>query len=296
MKVEIREAKEDDCIELSKICKEELGYSCSSEFVRNQVKKLEHSRRDKIFVAVVEQNVVGVIHVEDYQTFYFDELKNILGLAVKKEYQGKKIGTRLLKEAENWAKETGAVGIRVNSGGQRKAAHAFYRAKGYENEKMQIRFIKEFTSKDTVTLTEKIDDDRKECTVEYAHAMALKYYDGEKYQHAMRVADAVKANIIIPEEQKERCYKLAIMHDLLEDTSYSIHELKNSYYINCLKILTKEKSQNYIEYIQNIKASAQLYPEAYWVKLADMKDHLAQKETLTERLKQKYLDALPELL
>lgn len=34
----------------------------------------------------------------------------------------------------------------------------------------------------------------------------------------------------------------------------------------------------------------------YWVKIADMKDHLSQKETLTERLKEKYLEGLVILL
>ena len=39
-----------------------------------------------------------------------------------------------------------------------------------------------------------------------------------------------------------------------------------------------------------------LYPEVYWVKIADMKDHLAQTDTLTDKLKEKYIEALPYLL
>ena len=35
---------------------------------------------------------------------------------------------------------------------------------------------------------------------------------------------------------------------------------------------------------------------AWWVKIADMKDHLAQRDTLTEKLRDKYLEALPHLL
>ena len=53
---------------------------------------------------------------------------------------------------------------------------------------------------------------------------------------------------------------------------------------------------DYIEYIKRIKKWADTRQEAYWVKLADMKDHLAQTETLTDKLKEKYLAALPYLL
>ena len=49
-----------------------------------------------------------------------------------------------MKAAEDWARENGAVGVRLNSGGQRKEAHAFYRAVGYHSEKEQLRFLKMF--------------------------------------------------------------------------------------------------------------------------------------------------------
>ena len=52
----------------------------------------------------------------------------------------------------------------------------------------------------------------------------------------------------------------------------------------------------YEEYIQDIKNAYKNYPEVYWVKLADMKDHLTQTGTLTDELKEKYLKALPYLL
>ena len=53
---------------------------------------------------------------------------------------------------------------------------------------------------------------------------------------------------------------------------------------------------DYIPYIQHIRACAGDWPEAWWVKLADIKDHLAQTDTLTERLRDKYVGALPYLL
>lgn len=49
-----------------------------------------------------------------------------------------------MEAAENWAKEIGATGVRLNSGADRTNAHAFYRNIGYEVKKQQIRFLKEF--------------------------------------------------------------------------------------------------------------------------------------------------------
>lgn len=138
--------------------------------------------------------------------------------------------------------------------------------------------------------------------IENAIKVARKFYDENTYQHAMRVAAYVTKDNLIPEDKMEVCVTLAIMHDLLEDTEFDfcndfgLHG--NRYYIsNCLKILIWNKNQDtYLDYIINIKDMYSKYPEAYWVKLNDMKDHLCQVGTLTDTLKEKYLGALPYLL
>lgn len=133
---------------------------------------------------------------------------------------------------------------------------------------------------------------------------AKKYYDEETYQHAMRVAGYVAQMEIIPEENKDLCIAVAIVHDLIEDTEMSIDDLPalNSYeshwFRKAVAILTKDRSTPYVDYCKKIKEeSSSLEGKiAYYVKLADMKDHLSQKETLTDRLKEKYLLGLAELL
>ena len=50
--------------------------------------------------------------------------------------------------------------------------------------------------------------------------------------------------------------------------------------------------ETYEEYIAKIPKGS----IAYWVKLADMKDHLTLTDTLTEKLKEKYLRGLAILL
>ena len=127
--------------------------------------------------------------------------------------------------------------------------------------------------------------------------VAREYYDEETYYHVMRVAAYVADDNLIPEDKKDNCIVLAIMHDLLEDTEFDISSFSMDYYLkDCLQILTKDAESTYEEYIKHIKDEYSYHPEAYWVKLADIKDHLNQAETLTEKLKEKYITAMPYLL
>lgn len=139
--------------------------------------------------------------------------------------------------------------------------------------------------------------DMKPIEVSTALRIAKEYYAKSTYDHAVRVMGYVAENETIPYEYREECLALAIMHDLMEDTDYKPFGLPENF-VKALRLLTKPEDMDYIAYIKQIKNTG--YTNygwcAWWVKLADMKDHLAQKETLTEKLKDKYLAALPELL
>ena len=139
--------------------------------------------------------------------------------------------------------------------------------------------------------------DKEPVKTSFALRMAKQYYPIDKYNHAIRVMRYVGENEMIPYEYQDECVALAIMHDLIEDTEYTGSGLPE-YFYKALELLTKPKEQDYIEYIKEIKDTGYTNWRmcAYWVKLADMKDHLAQTETLTDKLKDKYLKALPYLL
>lgn len=137
----IRQAKIEDYKDICKICCDDLGYNCSEELVKERLEGLDKNN-ERVLVAVYNSEVVGYLHAQIYKTLYFEELINFLGLAVSKEYRNKKVGTKLVNEIENWAKEKGINKVRVNSGFSRKEANEFYRSLGYNNEKEQIRFLK----------------------------------------------------------------------------------------------------------------------------------------------------------
>lgn len=132
-------------------------------------------------------------------------------------------------------------------------------------------------------------------------SLCIRYYKPKTFEHCLRVANyAVENNCLVTDEQRQIAFIMAMCHDLLEDTQVSIEEICEatgfieSFVREVLGALTKEKDETYIEYINRLKASRSKYP--YIVKLADMKDHLMQKDTLTERLKDKYWEAIPYLL
>lgn len=137
----VRKADINDASAICRICTNDLGYECSEEFVLSRLKNIDGSR-EAVFAAEIDSTVVGYIHAEIYNTLYFQSMVNILGLAVSNDHRRQGIGRALISRAENWGKELGINTVRLNSGNSRKEAHEFYRAMGYDDEKLQIRFLK----------------------------------------------------------------------------------------------------------------------------------------------------------
>lgn len=140
----IRECVIDDAKDIYLLNKEEMGYDYSLNKTKEKLSQLLLSHQDKIYVAVEDENVVGYVHANDYDVIYMDHLKNIMGIAVHRDYQHMGIGSQLLSEVEKWAKETGASGVRLVSGESRKEAHQFYQHCGYTLSKKQMHFMKLF--------------------------------------------------------------------------------------------------------------------------------------------------------
>lgn len=141
---QIRECIEADGQFIYELNQEEMGYDYPLEKTKKKLISLLRSSHDKIFVAVIDEQVVGYVHANDYDTMYAPHMKNIMGIAVKGEYKRLGIGKALLIQVENWARQSGALGIRLVSGWTRKQAHEFYRHCGYCHERQQIHFQKMF--------------------------------------------------------------------------------------------------------------------------------------------------------
>ncbi|MBQ7782585.1 MAG: GNAT family N-acetyltransferase [Oscillospiraceae bacterium] len=140
----IRELMMEDCESIHQLNVNEMGYEITPDETKANLVKLIKSSSDKIYVAVCGTEVAGYIHVNDYDLIYAPHMKNIMGIAVAEKWQRKGIGKALLSEAEKWAKQTDAKGIRLVSGAARTEAHKFYHSCGYSGDKAQINMSKMF--------------------------------------------------------------------------------------------------------------------------------------------------------
>ena len=144
MKFEVKLAVMADAEAICILNRDELGYDYQLEKTKEKLLNLLSSKTDKIFAAAVGGRVIGYIHASDYDVIYAPHMKNIMGIAVAEEYRHNGIGASLIQAIEDWAKETGACGVRLCSGESRTGAHGFYRHCGYSCDKRQLNFKKIF--------------------------------------------------------------------------------------------------------------------------------------------------------
>lgn len=140
----IRECETEDYKRIYELNKSAFGYEYPEEKTRLRLSEILKRSTDKLYVACIDDLVVGYIHGCDYECTYSDSLKNIMAIAVDETYREKGIGRALLTAIEQWAQADGCQGVRLVSGFNRTAAHIFYQRCGYTLRKEQKNFIKRF--------------------------------------------------------------------------------------------------------------------------------------------------------
>lgn len=140
----VRRAVVSDAEDIYYINKTSLGYEYDLDKQKAKLEMILNDSTQAVFVADIGNRVVGYIHLANYDVIYADNYKNCLGLAVDNDFKRMGIGSALLKQAENWAKENGASGIRLCSGIERENAHKFYKSQGYTENKTQKNLRKIF--------------------------------------------------------------------------------------------------------------------------------------------------------
>ena len=142
MELILRNAMVSDAQALAKLNREEMGYDFPVEETGKKLQASLENPEKKILVAEIQGRVVGYVHLESYDVLYAPHMKNVMGIAVAGEFRRQGVGKALLTAGETWARETGAVAVRLVSGDARKDAHAFYQSLGYTGNKLQRNFKK----------------------------------------------------------------------------------------------------------------------------------------------------------
>ena len=130
-----------------------------------------------------------------------------------------------------------------------------------------------------------------------AREIALMMLPESTYTHTERVVRlAVDTGeyIAMDEESRTRVRDAAWLHDVVEDTTVMLGTLLNLGIewatVEAVRLLTRPASLTYNQYIGEIAQSGNVV--ALMVKVADLRDHLNQKETLPASLKSRYEAAL----
>lgn len=123
----IRNYTAEDIHAIKDLFKPSLGYEVSLDDLKQRINDMLSSGYYEILVAEDNSLVVGFIGLQ--KSLCFEDpgiVLRIIALGISTEHQGKGIGTKLIKSAEEYAKENNISVLLVNSGLKRLQAHHFY--------------------------------------------------------------------------------------------------------------------------------------------------------------------------
>lgn len=129
----IRKIKSSDYQSIYELIKNELGYKdILFDSLCKRREQMNKNPNYEILVALIDNQIVGFISLMQGIALEMEgTVIRIIGLAVKNTYQGKGIGSSLIRYSEDYAKNISASIITLNSGMNRITAHEFYEKMGY---------------------------------------------------------------------------------------------------------------------------------------------------------------------
>lgn len=144
IEIRVRKALLSDAEAISRLNQTGLGYGLDADATAKRLEQVLPLEEEWTLVALVNGDIAGYIEGTTYECIYTDKLVDILALAVDPNKRRLGVGEALMQYVENWAKEQGAVGVRLISRADRLGAHRFYEACGYHKKDEYISFKKLF--------------------------------------------------------------------------------------------------------------------------------------------------------
>ena len=120
----------------------ELGYPASIDEMEQRIRELEHRNDQIVYVACLNDTVVGWIDVGIVRHLQSKTCGEIGGLIVGGQHQGRGIGKMLVRKAEEWVTGQNIQTILVRSQMKREAAHRFYLQQNFSHWKTSLVFTK----------------------------------------------------------------------------------------------------------------------------------------------------------
>lgn len=138
--MQIRDANGGDEREVARLL-EQLGYPSGGDAVRRRLARIEASAADRLFVAELDGQIVGLagIHVSPSLEYDGDAAK-VSAIVVDEAARRRGVGRALLEAVEAEARARGCVLVFLTTAERRKDAHEFYRRLGWDDT--GLRFAK----------------------------------------------------------------------------------------------------------------------------------------------------------
>lgn len=130
--LKIRDARRGDAKALAALVGQ-LGYQASAAGVARRIERLASSEADRVIVAELDGEVVGLASVHTSFSIEYDRpAAKVSAIVVDERHRRRGIGHRLAAELEAEARQRGCCLIFLTTAERRKDAHAFYERIGFE--------------------------------------------------------------------------------------------------------------------------------------------------------------------
>jgi len=140
-RIVIREMNPSDAKDAAELSSE-LGYPASADEMEERLRQFAALGNHVVYAACLEDRVVGWIGVGIVHHLQSQAFGEIDGLIVGSKHQGRGIGRKLVKKAEEWIARRGVARVLVRSRITREGAHAFYLRQNFSRVKTSAVFEK----------------------------------------------------------------------------------------------------------------------------------------------------------
>ncbi len=139
MKIEVRKADNNDSPAIASLSVQ-LGYNSNTEEIASRIKPILTLSDHCVFVAEINNNVVGWIHASYCLRVESASFVEVMGFVVDQSFRNKGIGKKLIAEVEDWLHFFDCKKLRVRCNIIRKESHIFYNRIGFKEIKEQKIF------------------------------------------------------------------------------------------------------------------------------------------------------------
>ena len=118
----------------------ELGYPAWPEEIPARLKELAlDAQSSAVWIAELDGRAVGIATAKKFPAIHQSApVVWLTVLVVSQSARGQGVGTRLVNEAEEWARDQGARKIALTSALHREEAHEFYKRLGYDHTGVRL--------------------------------------------------------------------------------------------------------------------------------------------------------------